>query len=131
LALPCALWKLQLDGYGKTFCLQATFCQKSQLKNKIKRFWWVSITKSEGNSQNHQMPIVGFQCVAINIGGYFKNYTSYLVYSQLLLNIIRTITISEKPSYWLSPLNRLQKIFKKMIYKFSCFVGRSTLRHFK
>jgi hypothetical protein len=86
LALPCALWKLQLDGYGKTFCLQAKFCQKSKLNKKIKRFWWVSITKSEGNSQNHQIPIVGFQCVAINIGGYFKNYTSYLVYSQLLLN---------------------------------------------
>jgi len=72
---------------GKKFFLQAKFCQKSNLnKKKNKRFWWVSITKSEGNSQNHQIPIVGFQCVAINIGGYFKNYTSYLVYNQLSLN---------------------------------------------
>ncbi len=65
------------------------FPKIKKFKKKIKRFWWVSITKSEGNSQNHQIPIVGFQCVAINIGGYFKNYTSYLVYSQLLLNFIK------------------------------------------
>jgi hypothetical protein len=56
----------------KTFVYRRNFARNQNLKKKIKRFWWVSITKSEGNSQNHQIPIVGFQCVAINIGGYFK-----------------------------------------------------------
>jgi hypothetical protein len=71
----------------KPFVYRRNFAKNQSLKKiKIKRFWWASITKSEGNSQNHQIPIVGFQCVAINIGGCFKNYTSFLVYSQLLLN---------------------------------------------
>jgi hypothetical protein len=84
----------------KPFVYRRNFAKNQSLKKKIKRFWWVSITKSEAKSQNHQIPIVDFQCVAINIGGYFKSYTSYLVYSQLLLILVRMITISEKPSYW-------------------------------
>jgi hypothetical protein len=56
----------------KNFVYRRNFARNQNFKKKIKRFWWVSITKSEGNSQNHQIPIVGFQCVAINIGGYLK-----------------------------------------------------------
>jgi hypothetical protein len=55
---------------------------------KMKWFWRVSIAKSEKeNSQNSQISLFGFQLGAVNIECRLKIYTSYLVYSQVWLNL--------------------------------------------
>jgi hypothetical protein len=54
----------------------------------MKWFQRVSIAKSEKeNSQNSQISLFGFQFVAVNIDCQLKIYTSYLVYSQVWLNL--------------------------------------------
>jgi hypothetical protein len=69
------------------------FYQKAkwEMRNmKLKWFWKVSITKTEGKKgKNCLFLIVCFECVAININGWLKILYSYLVYSQIWLNLLK------------------------------------------
>jgi hypothetical protein len=62
---------------------------KREIPNsKMKWFWRFLIARSEQtNNISWQISMVGFHCVAKNIEGWFSNKTSYLVYSQICLNL--------------------------------------------
>ncbi len=58
------------------------------LNSTMKWFWRFLIARSEQtNNISWQISMVGFDCVAKNIEGWFFDKTSYLVYSQICLNL--------------------------------------------
>jgi hypothetical protein len=95
----CMLWNVwgvcigKLQEYTQFGSVKGFFCWWSFVKKKknkmntfkMKWFWRVSIAKSE--KENSQISLFGFQLVAVNIECRLKIYTSYLVYSQVWLNL--------------------------------------------
>jgi hypothetical protein len=56
----------------------------------MKQVWRVLIAKSEIiNDKIHQISIFGFRCVAMNTKGWLKICASYMVYTQIWLNLFK------------------------------------------